>query len=91
MNNNGNEDKGVCAFSFTERRELAKALLARQDTPGDGLSAFRALFPEAKQDLLDLVADLNELAQSEDWQGIAAIAEELKEIVEGDRTPPDTP
>ncbi len=51
----------------------------------------RALFPEAKQDLLDLTSDLDELVKSEDWEGVAAAVEELKNIVQGNRTPPDMP
>jgi hypothetical protein len=51
----------------------------------------RAIFPEGKQDLLDLVDELDKLVRAKDWDAVAGISEELKDVIEGSRSPPDMP
>ena len=50
---------------------------------------FRAVLPEGKQDLVDLVAELKEFTKDKDWDAVAKTVQELEDLVEGDRTPPD--
>ena len=50
---------------------------------------FRAVLPQGKQDLVDLVAELKEFTKDKDWDAVAKTVQELEDLVEGDRTPPD--
>ena len=50
---------------------------------------FRAILPEGRQDLLDLVEELKEYVQDKDWQAMSKTVQELDDILQGTRSPPD--
>lgn len=49
---------------------------------------FRAILPEGKQDLLDLVEELKEYVHDKDWNAMDKTVQELDDILQGSRTPP---
>jgi hypothetical protein len=50
---------------------------------------FRAILPEGKADLLELLSQLEQAVQDDDRELIRATAKELREIVDGNRSAPD--
>ncbi len=50
---------------------------------------FRAILPEGRRDLVDLVAELKEFTKDKDWDAVAKTVQELEDLVKGARTPPD--
>jgi hypothetical protein len=50
---------------------------------------FRSVLPEGKQDLLHLVEELKEFAKERDWNAVIKTLEELDDVVQGARQPPD--
>jgi hypothetical protein len=50
---------------------------------------FRALLPEGRQDVLDLVKQLREAVEENDMEFVRATLESLEDVVEGHRTAPD--
>jgi hypothetical protein len=50
---------------------------------------FRALLPEGRQDILDLVKDLRQAVDENDHEFLKATLSELEDVVQGSRTPPD--
>ena len=52
---------------------------------------FRAIMPEGKIDLLDLLAQLERAVKDDDRDLILATVAELRDVIDGHRQPPDTP
>ena len=50
---------------------------------------FRALLPEGRQDVLDLVKQLRSAVNDNDMEFVRATVAELEDVVEGHRSPPD--
>ncbi|MCC7001317.1 MAG: hypothetical protein IT357_04100 [Gemmatimonadaceae bacterium] len=50
---------------------------------------FRALLPDGKQDVLELVKELRQAVEENDMEFVKATLQELEDVVEGSRTPPD--
>src|SRR5262245_3539338 len=50
---------------------------------------YRAVLPVGRQDLLDLVEELREFTKQQDWEAVRKTIEELDDILEGSRPPPD--
>jgi len=50
---------------------------------------FDAILPEGTRDLLDLSTELKQHIADKDWEAVAQVADELGDILEGSRQPPD--
>ncbi len=50
---------------------------------------FRAILPEGKTDLLALLAQMEQAVKDDDRELIVGTVEELREVLNGDRSPPD--
>ena len=50
---------------------------------------FRALLPEGRQEILDLVKQLREAVEENDMEFVRATLESLEDVVDGHRTSPD--
>lgn len=52
---------------------------------------FEALLPAGIGGLREHIAEIKELIADEDWEAVAALVEEMEDIVEGSENPPDVP
>jgi hypothetical protein len=52
---------------------------------------FRAIIPEGKADLLDLLAQLEHAVKDDDRELVLATVAELRDVIDGSRQPPEMP
>lgn len=50
---------------------------------------FRALLPEGKSGLLDLLSEIEQFARDDDRDALLRSVEQLREVLDGDRSPPE--